>query len=50
MNGEALGLVKARCPSVGNARTGSRSGWVSEQGVGGDRVVFGGEARKGDNI
>jgi hypothetical protein len=36
MGGEALGPVKAPCPSVGDARARNGSGWVGEQGDGGD--------------
>ena len=51
MRGESLGLVKARCPSVGECQD-------REAGVGGlvNRGrrnvigVFGWETRKGDNI
>ena len=49
MEGEALGPMKALCPNVGECQG-------QETGVGGlvSRVggegVFGGEARKGDNI
>jgi hypothetical protein len=31
---EALGPVKALCPSIGNGRTRNKSGWVDEQGEG----------------
>jgi hypothetical protein len=59
MKGETVGLEKAQCPSVeecqekcrGMPGKGGRSGWVSEQGESkGDRSVFIGEMRKGDNI
>jgi hypothetical protein len=51
MGGEALGPVKAPCPSVGECegREAGVGGLVSrgrEDGMG----VFGGEIRKGDNI
>jgi hypothetical protein len=32
MGREALGPVKALCPSIGEARTRNGSGWVGEQG------------------
>jgi hypothetical protein len=36
MGGEALGLAKIICPSIGKCQgQGSRSGWVEEQGGGG---------------
>jgi hypothetical protein len=45
MRREALGLVKACCPS------GSGGRWVSEQGKGGwDRGIFRREMRKGYKI
>jgi hypothetical protein len=48
MGGEALGPVKALCPSVGNARTSNGSGWVGEQGKGGgDRGFSEVELEKG---
>jgi hypothetical protein len=54
MGGEALGPMKAVCPSVGEmSRPGSRSGWVGEQGEGGGdrgRVFFIREIRKGDTF
>jgi hypothetical protein len=48
--GEALGLVKARCLSVGECqdREGGKGGLVSRRGW--DRGVFGEEMRKGDKI
>jgi hypothetical protein len=53
MGGEALGPVKALCPSVVECQSqGSRSGWVGEQGE--ERAkgegFFQGEIRKGNNI
>jgi hypothetical protein len=51
MRGEALGLVKALCPSVGECQ--DRKAGVGElmrlRG-GWDRRVFRGEMRKGDKI
>jgi hypothetical protein len=48
MGGEALGPVKAICPSVwGMSGPGRRSGWVSEQGEGkGDRGISEGKSGK----
>jgi hypothetical protein len=46
MGGEALGLVKVLCPSIGECQ--AQEAGVGEQGKGGgDR---GGETRKGDSI
>ena len=48
MEGEALGPVKALCPSRGMTRPGSRSGWVDEQGEkGGDRGFGRGNQERG---
>jgi hypothetical protein len=55
MGGEALGSVKAPCPSVGGARA-VRSKWVGrgapsqKQGEEMGYGSFGGETWKGDNI
>ena len=48
MGREALGSVKVLFPRLPG--TGSRSGWVGEQGEGEWIGDFGGETRKGDNI
>jgi hypothetical protein len=51
MEGEALGPVKALCPSVGECQ--NRKAVVSElvnRGRGDVMGVFGGETRKEDNI
>ena len=40
MGGEALGPVKALCPSIGECRTRNRSGWVGEQREGGGNRGF----------
>jgi hypothetical protein len=46
MRGEALGPVKALCPSIGRTRNGS--GWVGEQGEGrGIRGFLEGKLGKG---
>jgi hypothetical protein len=49
MGGEALGPVKALCPSLGRIPgPGSRSGWVGEQGEGAkDRRFSEEKPRKG---
>jgi hypothetical protein len=52
MGGEALGPVKALCPSIGEC-LGQEAGvgGVGEQGEQGERIgVFRGETRKGDSI
>jgi hypothetical protein len=52
LRGEALGIVKAQCPSVGGlSGQGSGNGWVSVQGDRGwDKGVFRVEMRKGGKI
>jgi hypothetical protein len=51
MRGEALGPVKALCPSIGECQD-QEWEWVGWRagGGGGDRGFFRGETRKGDNI
>jgi hypothetical protein len=52
MRGEALGLVKAQCPSVGESQDRGVGGPMSREQVEGgrNRGVFRGEMRKGDKI
>jgi hypothetical protein len=52
MGGEALGLVKARCPSVGEChdREVGVGGLVSRRRGNKDRGSFRGETRKEDKI
>jgi hypothetical protein len=48
MGGEALGPVKALCPSIGDTRTRNGRGWVVEQGeVGRDWGFLEGKLGKG---
>jgi hypothetical protein len=51
MGGEALGPVKALCPSIGECQ-GQKAGvgGLVNRGMGEGTEVFGGETRKGDNI
>jgi hypothetical protein len=51
MEGEALGLVKVLCPSIGECQDWEWEwmGWGAE-GWGRGEAIFGGETRKGDNI
>jgi hypothetical protein len=51
MRGEALGPVKALCPSVGECQDQEAEvGGLMSRGRGGDRGVFGREMIKGNNI
>ena len=51
MGGEALGPVKARCPSVGESQEREAGvGGLVAAGGGLGYGVFGGETRKGDHI
>jgi hypothetical protein len=51
MEGEALGPVKAWCPSVGEGQDKEAGvGGLVSRGRGAVREGGGGEARKGDNI
>ena len=55
MGGEALGPLKAQCPSVGECHSGEGSGWVvggtpsQKQGKRGWDMGFMGETGKGEN-
>jgi hypothetical protein len=51
MRGEALGLMKARCPSVGECQDREAGvGWLVNKGRGNRMGGFRGEMRKGDKI
>jgi hypothetical protein len=47
MGREALVPVKVLCPSIGNPRTRNGSGWVGEQGDGGNRGFLEGKLGEG---
>jgi hypothetical protein len=48
MGGEALGLVEALCPSVGECQNRKAGvGWVGEWGLGGGNGFSEGKQRKG---
>ena len=51
MEREALGLVKAQCPSVGECQDREAGvGWLVNKGRGNRMGGFRGEMRKGDNF